>query len=413
MNKLLVFIKKRKRFISFSILRIVTMCLSLITNIFIVRELSVEDFGMFSVALMMVGLLTTFGFSWSSSSILYYGSKEKEKYGSINKTFWSRNIIIFISLIITTVGFMIFRNQINDYIGLNIWFLLLIWLYVSVLENYLNQYFLAVNKQIYSSLISITAKLIYINLIIFVSYDVNTLIILYIVSHASVILFILGINKKDIGKFEFDKSWFKEVLNFSLWQLFGFSGLYLINFGDIAVIKYFMTDKDVGIYNGAYQLFNAIAGFSFVISSFYAANVSSYFTRHDGKSIHQFFYKERFYIIGLSIFAHLVVIIFSKPIILTLYGDSYNNSIIIFNILMIGSLIRYMAVFYTLYYNTNRKYKVLQFINIIRAVINILLSIILIQFFGLLGTAIGTTLAILVTFLYSIYYCENRIKKFI
>ncbi|MFP3488665.1 oligosaccharide flippase family protein, partial [Staphylococcus sp. SIMBA_130] len=65
------FISKRLNFFAFSLLNILTMILSLVTNIFIVRRLSVEDYGVFSIALMIVGLLTTFGFSWSSSSILY------------------------------------------------------------------------------------------------------------------------------------------------------------------------------------------------------------------------------------------------------------------------------------------------------------------------------------------------------
>ncbi|WP_212366985.1 lipopolysaccharide biosynthesis protein [Allobacillus saliphilus] len=394
-------------------LRILTMVLGLVTNIIIVRQLSIEDFGVFSVALMLVGLLTTFGFSWSSSSILYYGSKEKERFGSINKTFWARNIIIFVSLIITTMIFILFRNQINAYIGLDIWFLLLLWLYVSVVENYLNQYFLAVNKQIMSTMLSITAKIFYIILILFLQFDVTTLIIIHIVSHASVILYVLGVNRKDIGKFEFDKSWFKEVLNFSLWQLFGFSGLYLINFGDIAVIKYLMDDQNVGIYNGANQLFNAIVTFSFVISSYFASSVSTYFEKNDGSAIKQFFYKERFYITGASVVAHLIVILLSEPIIVTLYGERYIESVSVFNILMIGSLIRYMAVFYTLYYNTNRKHKVLQYVNIVRAIINVLLSFILVKWFGIIGAAVGTTLAILVTFLFSVYYCEKRIKAFL
>ncbi|MFP3339220.1 hypothetical protein R0J91_14680, partial [Micrococcus sp. SIMBA_131] len=99
----------------------------------------------------------------------------------------------------------------------------------------------------------------------------------------------------------------------------------------------------------------AIMGFSFVISNYYAANVSTFFAKGDRKSIKQFFYRERFYIFGASIVAHIIVLLLSKHIILTLYGDRYIDSVNIFNILMVGSLIRYLAVFYTLYYNVNKK----------------------------------------------------------
>jgi len=404
------FITKRKKFITYAMLKVLIMVLSLITNIFIVRKLSINDFGIFSVALMFIGLVTTFGFSWSSSSILYYGSREKAKTGSINKTFWARNIIIAISLMITTILFVVFRQAINEYIGLNVTFLILVWLYISVAEDYLSQYFLAVKKQLMSSMLSITAKVIYLIMIIIFSFDVKTLIILNIISHATVLLYIFGINKDDVGSFEFDKDWFKEVLNFSLWQLFGFSGLYLINFGDTAVIKHFMTTEDIGIYNVAYKLFDAIASFAFVISSYYAGSVSQYFANNEGSKIKRFFYKERLMIFGLSTLAHIVVMIFSKPIITVLYGDRYTQSVVLFNILMIGSIFRYLTVFYMLYYNTNKKHKLQQTINILRAILNLVLDIILVRRFGLVGIAIGTTIAMFLAFLFSFFYCEKRIK---
>lgn len=389
------------------------MILALISNIFIVRRLSVDDFGIFSVALLVVNLITTFGFSWSSSSILYFGSKEKEKYGRINKTFWARNIIIFISLVVATLAIVLLRNQIDDYIGINIWFLLILWLYVSVFENYLNQYFLAVKKQITSSLLSITAKIIYIVLIIIIPLDVKTLVIIYIVSHASVIFYSLGVNKSDIGKFELNKEWFKRVLSFSLWQLFGFSGLYLLNFGDTAVVKYFMTNADVGVYNAAYQLFNAVASFAFVISSYYASSVSAYFTGGKKNKVNEFYFKERIYIISASIVGHLLLIVSSKFIITTLYGTAYLPTVPIFNILMFGSMVKYVTVFYMLFYNTNNKHHIQQILNIFVAIVNIGLSIIFIKLLGLKGPAVATVLTLLCSLTFSILYCEKKIRRFV
>lgn len=404
-------IKVRRSFIIYSALKILTMFLSLLTNIIIVRKLSVNDYGVFSIALMFVGLITTLGFSWSSSSILYFGSKERAKYGNINKSFWARNIIIFISLCTTTILFIIFRNQINNYIGIKVSLLLLVWLYVSVAEDYLNQYFLTVKKQIVSSMLSLTAKVIYLVVILVISFDVKLLIFLNITSHASVLLYIFGVNKTDVGKFEFDNQWFKQVLNFSLWQLFGFSGLYLINFGDTAVIKFFMTTEDVGIYNAAYKLFNTIANFAFVISSYYAGHVSQIFANNDFAKIKKFFYKDRLFIFSISAVGHLLVILFSKPIILMLYGEEYIGSVVIFNVLMLGSVFRYFSVFYMLYFNTNGKHKFQQYINILRAILNLGFDIIFIKFFGLIGPAIATTLAILITLIISGFYSEKRIRN--
>lgn len=401
----------KRNFIIYSLIKVLIMLLGLLTNIYIIRKLSITEYGIFSVVLMFVGLCTTLGFSWSSSSILYYGSREKEKTGSINKTFWARNIIIAVSLIITTALFLLFRNKINEYIGLDVAILVLIWLYISLLEDYLSNYFLAIKKQVLASMLSLTAKVIYLLMIFIFTFDVKTLIVLNIISHSTVLLYIFGMNKEDIGQFEYDKEWFKEVLDFSLWQLFGFSGLYLINFGDTAVIKHFMSIKDIGIYNTAYKLFNTIASFAFVISSYYASSVSQYFEKNDVEKIKRFFYKERTFIVVLSTCTHIGVMLLSNVIITTLFGERYAQSAVIFNVLMVGSIFRYISVFYMLYYNSNKKYKLQQTINIFRAILNFGLDIVFIHFFGLIGPAIATTVAIITTFAFSFIYCEKRIKK--
>lgn len=413
MLKIYKFVYFRRKFINFTLMRFMSTILGLISNIIIVRKLSLDNYGVFSIATMLIGLVTTFGFSWSSSSILYFGSKEKEESGSINKTFWARNIIIIASLIIVSIAFVIFRNQINDYVGIEAAMLILLWLFVSVAEDYLNQYFLAVDKQLLSSYLSLTAKIIYICMILVFSFNVRTLILLNILSHASVFVYVIAIDGNDVSNFEFDKDWFKEILNFSLWQLFGYSGLYIINFGDIFVIRMFMSNTEVGIYNVAYKLFNSIANFAFVISSFYASSITKGFTTRNIKKINNFFYKERLYIIGAISLIHFLVIYFSEPIIITLYGYRYIDAVKIFKVLMVGSLFRYVGVFYMLYYNSVGKHKVQQLINIVRAILNVSLNLILIPIYGLIGASISTTIVIIISFLFSVYYCETRIKKFI
>jgi len=392
-------------------MKIFIMILGLVTNVYIIRKLSVNDYGVFSLALMLIGLITSFGFSWSSSSILYYGSKDKEKNGNINKTFWARNIIIFFSLSTTTILFVVFGTQINEYIGLNISYYLLAWLYVSVAEDYLSQYFLAVKKQVISGMLSITAKVIYLVLILLFSFDVMMLIILNIISHASVLVYIIRINRNDVGRYEVDKEWFKQILNFSLWQLFGYSGIYIINFGDTAVIKYFMTVEDVGIYNAAYKLFAAITAFANIILSYFASAISTSFLKDHKRNLYNFFYRDRLIIIGLSLIVHVLVIVFSKPIISMLYGNNYIEASSIFSILMIGSMVRFASVYYTLYFNSNNMHKHLQIVNMSRAIVNIILDVIFINLWGIVGPAIATTVAFLLSGIYMFIYSENKLKK--
>lgn len=404
-------IKKRLPFLKYVLLKLSVVLLGFISNILIVRKLSISDYGSYTVILALVGLITTFGFSWSSSSILYYGSRELNVRNKLNRTFWARNVIMSATLVLVIFLYTIFYKNINSYLGIDYSWILLLWLFTVVVEDYLVQFYLTIHKQTISSIVSITAKLFLLAIVLIFNFDIKMLIWINVISHATVIFYVFGLNRKFDLSFDFEKSWFKEVLKFSLWQLFGFSGLYLINFGDTIVIKEFLAEEDIAIYNVGYKLFNTFASFAFVISSFFAASITENIINQNGDKIRSFYYKERLIILALALVGHVLLFFISKHLILLFYGDRYLGSVIVFNILLVGSFFRYISVFYTLFYNVTQKYVVLQTVNIFRAIINIGLDIILVQRFGIIGPAIATVLAILITLSFSIIYCEPKIMK--
>lgn len=413
MNKFMKILKNKKKLMLFTSIKMINAFIGLFINMFIVRKITVEDFGTYSIILTVIGFLTTFGFSWSSSAITYFGAKEKVRTGNLSKTFWSRSYIVFGSLSLVLLLFLIFGKQIENYIGLPINYLLIIWLLIKIGLDSLSTYFLAIKKQLTSSLILLVGKIFFLLAAIFLDYSLTELIIINILCDLTGLFYILKIDKGDIGKPEFDKENFKEILNFGLWQLFGFSGLYLINFGDNFVIKHFLTMEDVGIYNAAYRLFNAIAGLSYIFSSYYAPVVMEAIEKKDKKTLKNLFYKERYFLIVLLLIPHILVIVFAKQIITIIYGTSYIEAISILQILMIGSFIRFATVFNVLVYNGLKKYKEGQILNIFRAILNIVLDIFFIKQYGIMGAAYGTLGALIATAVWGIIFCEREIKKFI
>ena len=83
----------------------------------------------------------------------------------------------------------------------------------------------------------------------------------------------------------------------------------------------------------------------------------------------------------------------------------------IFAVLLIGSIFEYFALFYTIFLNTNKKYKILQIMNMLRAILNIFLDIVFIKIFGIYGPAIGTVLSIVIVFIILAIYSERKIKR--
>lgn len=411
-KELFLFIKEKRHFIQYVTLKIIYLALGLLPNMLIVRKISSIEYGKFSVFQLVVNLIISFGFSWSSSSILYFGAKEKLESGSMNKTFWSRNIIMGGSLLIFTIGIMLFNTQINEYIGIpHISIYVFVWLIIAIIENYLNQYFLAAGSQIFSMAMVIVPKIVYLILIYTVTFHVKSLIIIYIFTHSLTFLFIFKIQKRDIGRFVFDKDWIVKILKFSGWELFGYAGLYLINFGDIAVIKHYMGEADIAVYNIAYSLFTAVAGLCYLISNYFASQITVIFENKDSKELAKFYIHDRAIIMAVAAVVHFIIFVISNPIITFLYGTQYSKAGNIFKALLFSSVLQFGIVFYVLYTNCSLRNKSIHLLNILQAVINIIVDFILVPRIGLMGAAIGTLTAACITFLFQVILYEPQIQK--
>ncbi|GLC31368.1 oligosaccharide flippase family protein [Clostridium omnivorum] len=406
------YIIKNSNFILYTALRLITTGIGFLINIIIVRKLSVDDYGIYSITIMLLGFATTFGFSWSSSAILYFGSKEKAEHGDINKTFWSRSLILSVSFIIVSAIILIFRYKINNYASQNIVYKLLLWLCIQMIVDFLNQYYLSVQKQILACFMYLVSKTILLIATLIITFrNPMDFINLNIFTDCLMILFILKINKKDIKKPVFNKEYLKEILDFSLWQLFGFSGLYLTNFGDNWVIKYFLNNREIAIYNSAYKLYNAFSDLSYLIVNFYGAYIIEKLKNNRLDELKDFYYKQRFMLWGIISIIHLGIILGCRPIIIFIYGYRYIESIPMLQILLVGSIFRYFTVFYVPFCNATKGYVQLQILNLIQASLNIVLDVILVKSIGTLGAAVATTTAVIFVGIFTVMYFEKQLIK--
>ena len=110
----------------------------------------------------------------------------------------------------------------------------------------------------------------------------------------------------------------------------------------------------------------------------------------ENKTIKNIFWNERLVIFGLCVILHIGLIVFAPQLFDVLYKGKYYESISIFRILMISSVLRYWIVFEMLYFNSVGRIRVQQILNVISALLKVGLSFIFIYFFGLIGIAFAT-----------------------
>ncbi len=399
----------------YSFLNLLSFFISFIINIVVVNKLSVSLFGVYTNYLIFLGFLINFGYSWHSSVILYFGAKEKANTGKLTNTFWIRNLIFALSFFFTTFIlflFTIFGNfsfPINDIVILFYIFIL------SFFEDYLIQYFLAIDKKLKSSLLLLSTKLILFISVIFFEFDLFSLLVINLVSFSPLLIFIFFIKKDDFFPTKFDRLMFQKVLDFSIWQFIGFLGLFLINYGDLFLLSLLFTNESLAIYAVALKLFSALHSFSFIITNFYTTRLIKFYESMKIRNLRIFFYRDRLILFIISTFMHLLIIFFSNDIVNLLFGSRYTSASLILQVLMVGSIFNYWKVYYMLYLNIFGFHKYQQILNLFQAIFAVFLSYIFSSYYGILGIAAGSVISIIVISLIFLFLYEKKIyclKKF-
>lgn len=385
------------------------MILSIFTNFYMVRKMTVEDYGYVSLAISIVTTVAVFVYQWSGSTILYIRSELDVD--NLNEVIWSRNIILSIVLIPTVTMAFIFRNRIDKYVSgpLTGWMLLL--LIAMMMADYYTNYLLARKKQIASSIMGITVRIVLLLLSVFFLKDIKSFMLINIISNLVFILFLGYANKEDFFPPKINIKVFKMTMSFSLWQAVGIISLSGAQSIASIVINSVATIEEVSYYNVAFKIISAIISFESYVPLFFAPILVEYYKREEYIKIKKYFYNTRPMLLGLAIICHIIVFIASDWFIPTLFGKEYCKAIMSFKVLTIYSFFYFTSIFYSQYANTTYKYKVIQIINVISAIGTILAAVILTPLYGAVGYALANSIGLIIKLLILAFFIEPHIAK--
>lgn len=104
--------------------------------------------------------------------------------------------------------------------------------------------------------------------------------------------------------------------------------------------------------------------------------------------------------------ASLLLLFISKPLFVLFYNPDYAQSALLFNIYLLLVISRIIVAEVMLY--NNRKNTMFALISLIELIVNVLLSIVLLRYFGIYGIAIATLVAFTISKIYLIYYVNKK-----
>ncbi len=377
--------------------------IGLINMMILTRVLTTEDMGKYSLFLMVVNLAVQLGLNWSDASVLRHGREEYVKYGKINRSFWARFYLFMPLVILCTVGYLIFYKKITDYIGLPtyvIFFIILNFLMLSTI-SYMSNVYRSIDDIKRASYITVIQKLFYLvglGLIYLNILERNIIVAIIAINLSfllALIVNLIGFDKSKITPYKFEKAYFRKIWSYSWPQLIGFSGLYVINYVDLYVIKTYMTLRDVGIYNVAYNGFTLITGAILLINTLFLPLIVEYKAKKRYDLIIKYFKK-------IPIFSALWVLMIicglflSNFIITFFFSNKYIESIPSFNVLLIATIFYFVYVSLMPFINAFDLILYNQVFNVIKSVINVILDFILVPKIGIIGAAYGTTISFFV-----------------
>jgi len=415
-HKLTQNIKEGKNFIKFGLINVFGQFFGLVLSLILAKFLNPAGFGAYSLSFMIIALFSALLINSSQTPFIIHANQENKKTGKINNSFSSQLVFFGISVILFVLIVLLFSSQLSLFAGIekfSLVFLVLAFLGMSMVAL-LSNLFMALDRKNESAIVTLVNSFLIVLFVVIFYYlkilSLQNLFLIYFISGILVLFIFLGrVGFKSIFPFELDHKNFKEQWDFTKWQIFGFVALYLINWGDNLVLRYYVSIEQIGIYNLAYKLFTGLMGITFIINLYFLPFLSKNIGNR--KLIADFLNRKRKLLLSLGTLLIGILAFISPVIINFLYGPNYSGSILVFLILLIALVLGLYFSFYGVLFNSMKKFKFLQTTNIIQVIINLGFDVILIPFIGIIGAAIATVLGYFTRALLLEVYYQRKIKK--
>lgn len=400
--------KKRKQTVLLLGATVLNIVVSVVVNMLLTRYLGKNDFGNYSYIINIFTfsqIFFLFGFFHSGSRLIALLNSEYEV-----RKFYGVELIILIflyalmSILIFLFSLYFVFSENNNYVFNSI-LLVLPFGWVYLLTNYYEILFQGSNDIKYLAKVRCFPRIIFLILFIIYIIYIETVkldwaILLYFLSYAVVYIYIL-LKIKPVFKD------FKDIYN-NIWKAnvdYGFD-IYLGTLFSVGTSQFtgllisFMGDSniEVGYFNIANQICLPLTLIPNIISTVYFKQFAT--SKYINKSLFKI-------ITVISVFSFIILFVFSKTIIIFIYGIDYVAAADILLFLSIGALLYGMSDFFSRFLLAKGRGKELRNSAFLIGVILSILNVILIKYCNAIGAAYARILSGFAYMLLMCYYYKK------
>lgn len=184
----------------------------------------------------------------------------------------------------------------------------------------------------------------------------------------------------------------KRIGGYSLYSFLLVLSGRLAFYSDSFVVGIFRGVEDIAVFGIAVKLVEYLRQMVFTMTKLFAPIASRYDPEVDRASLRRFFYDGSRLNLLFSLPLSLLLFFWGRPFIHLWVGDRFDSSVLILQILLVGHLLSFMqGIGGDILLGVGR-HRLLALLSLASAVINIVLSVILVRVIGLPGVAWGTTI---------------------
>lgn len=396
---------------------IANFVLPLLTFPYLVRVLGIEKFGLLSFATSIITyflILTDYGFNLTATKEISINRNNKKK---LNVIFSN---VITLKVLIMTIGFLLLLPLLYFIPKFNNYWYIFIFSYGSVLGQVLFPiwFFQGLEEMKVVSILSVATKVIFTGCVFLLIKDENDFYLVPLISSLGFIF--IGVISMFIVKIKYNIIFIvqsrRDLYQYLIdgWPLFLSNiSVTLYTTATITFLGFFTNNAIVGYYSVADKIISAIRGVISPVSQVlfpYLCNIS---TSNPKKVLN---INRKLAIFGgfFMLIVSLVLFLFTGEIIQIIFGKKDLDSILILKIFAIIPFLTFLhtvfALFTMIVFGKNKQYSE---IIVSAAVLNLLLCIILIPYFGYVGAAISVIIIELYLLFRYVYFTQkNDLKLF-
>jgi len=376
--------------------------------IYITNQFGASEYGAYTFAMsifLFINLIFRYGFDTyiqkESASLEIKKKYLKSISQFVNVTYFSVLSIIIVTLIAEFI--LYYFHEDIDVLKYQYLSLLLVFSFLYSILWIFTYYYRGIGKGKLSVLnLEILFPIIQI-LIIYILMQFN-LQTFYILVYSFVISIFLGIliyfnNIKNriilliqVSNIKFPKIEIKHIKQSYPFLLVSMSSM-LLTWTDIYVISYFETNENIGIYSVVTKIGLLILFPASAVSIFFSNKVVEFLRKNDYKQLNKYFKIATFGLFLISMLMFIVINSFST-LILSLFGDIFISATTVLLLFSFAQLLNgTTGIFESIFLMSDLK-NILMKLNIMMLLINLLLNIPLVYFYGMEGAAIATLIVI-------------------